>query len=176
MSMKDWANIINVFDVPIPVGDPEPRAPHYQSGSSSLHSRTAGAKQIVYDIRVIAPGKMAVPYHFHHYNEELFLILEGEATLRMDNRRKIVKAGDLLFFTTGPGGAHQLYNHTQNPVRYLDLVARNRPDVCEYPDTGKINCEGIGIYRKEDSVLYFNGEEQPSPFWSEASDGTEERG
>jgi len=42
--------------------------------------------------------------------------------------------------------------------------------VCEYPDTGKINCEGIGIYRKEDSVLYFNGEEQPSPFWSEASD------
>jgi uncharacterized cupin superfamily protein len=117
-----------------------------------------------------APGEMAVPHHFHHYNEKVCLILEGEAALRMKNRRKIVKAGDLLFFTTGPGGAHQLYYHTQKPLRYLDLVARNRPDVCGSPDTGKINCEGIGIYRKEDSVLYFNGEEQPSPFWSEAAD------
>jgi uncharacterized cupin superfamily protein len=161
----DWNNIINVYDVAITPGDPVASAPHYQSGSAEWNSRTMGAKQIAYDIRVIPPGKMAVPYHFHHQKEELFLILEGEATLRQNDHRRIVRKGDLLFFATGPQGAHQLFNHTQEPVRYLDLVTLPAGDVCEYPDSDKVNCGGI--YQKKDQVDYFAGEGVPSPFWSE---------
>ncbi len=108
---------------------------------------------------------MAVPYHFHHQNEELFLIIEREATLRQNDCKRIVKKGGLLFFTNGPEGAHQLYNHTDKPVKYFDLITQREGDVCEYPDSDKVNCGEV--YQKKDQVDYFTGEEMPAPFWNE---------
>ena len=161
-----WKNIMN-FDDPIKIGDPLPNGKHFQMGSSIFNSKTIGVQQVVFDIREIPSGKMGVPYHFHHLNEEVFIILEGEATLRQNNKKRIVKKGDIIYFSTGPKGAHQLYNHSQKPVKYLDMVAQVQTDIVEYPDTVKINCEGIGIFDKKDQTDYWKGEEKPSPFWDE---------
>lgn len=156
-----WNNIMNVYDAIIEVGDPVACAPHFQMGSSRQSSKTMGAEKIHFFIRVIPAGKFAIPYHFHHRAEELFLIVEGEATLRQNDCRRVVKAGDLLFFQVGPDGAHQLYNHTDTPVKYLDLTTASDGDYCEYPDSGKTSRE------LKDKRDYWRGEEEPSPFWDD---------
>jgi hypothetical protein len=47
--------------------------------------------------------------------------------------------GDIVFFEMGEKGARQLYNHTEQPCRFLDMQTNNGIDVCEYPDSEKIN-------------------------------------
>jgi uncharacterized cupin superfamily protein len=157
----EWKNIMNVYEARVDVGEPVACAPHFQMGSSRQSSKTMGAEKISFFIRVIPPGKFAIPYHFHHRAEEMFLILEGEATLRQNDQRRIVAGGDLLFFAAGPEGAHQLYNHTVRPVKYLDLTTRSEGDFCEYPDSGKSSRD------LKDKRDYFRGEETPSPFWEQ---------
>lgn len=41
----------------------------------------------------MAPGKRSCPYHFHHVQEEMFVIVEGEGSLRV--------AGEMLPIKTG---------------------------------------------------------------------------
>lgn len=163
---EKWDNIMNFYD-PIEIDEPIPNCEHFQSGSSILNSGKLGVGQVKFEIREIPPGKIGTPYHFHHLNEEVFIILEGEATLRQNDKRRIVKKGDIIFFPTGPEGAHQLYNHSNKPVRYFDMVAQVQTDFVEYPDTHKVNCEEIGIFEKKNQVGYWKGEEKPSRFWVE---------
>src|SRR5690606_16710638 len=68
-----------------------------------------------FDLRKLNPGQYSTPYHFHRYAEELFMIISGSATLRTTNGNETVVSGDLIFFEKGETGAHQLYNHTDEP-------------------------------------------------------------
>lgn len=126
------------------------------------------AKQLDLFIRSLDPGKYSYPYHFHRNSEELFVILSGTAKLRTPEGITEVHEGDIVFFPLGPAGAHQLYNHTDKPCRYLDLGAITGLDVCEYPDSGKINVlPEREIFRKADTVDYYAGEEDVAEKWSE---------
>jgi uncharacterized cupin superfamily protein len=66
----------------------------------------------------------------------------------------------------GPTGAHQLYNHTSASCRYLDLRTSVGLDVCEYPDSNKVN---IMPYRKifetSNEVDYYKNEEKVREKW-----------
>src|ERR1700730_509195 len=42
-----------------------------------------GATKLGCRLTVLPPGKKAFPHHVHHVNDELFVILSGEATLRL---------------------------------------------------------------------------------------------
>ncbi len=87
---------------------------------------------------VLAPGKRAWPYHLHHANEELFVILDGAGTLRYDGARYPLRAGDMVAAPPGPGTAHQIVNTSEGELRYLAISTMEEPDVAEYPDSGKI--------------------------------------
>ena len=68
----------------------------------------------------------------------------------------------------GSTGAHQLYNHTEVPCQYMDLCTDMTIDVCEYPDTGKINVWAPNleqIHLKDQTVGYFEGEENVREKW-----------
>jgi uncharacterized cupin superfamily protein len=97
------------------------------------------SKYLHFDIKSLFPGKFSYPYHLHRNAEELFVIIEGEATLRSKDGYQTISKGDIIFFEEGPAGAHQLYNHSDNQFIYLDLRTKANIDVCEYPDSGKIN-------------------------------------
>ncbi|MNP43390.1 hypothetical protein D3C76_1372070 [compost metagenome] len=61
--------------------------------------------------------------------------------------------GDIAFFEIGPTGAHQLFNHTNEPFKYLDIRTNHGIDIVEYPDSGKINIlPEHEIYQTEDKV------------------------
>src|SRR5262245_59874579 len=70
-----------------------------------------GLRQLGCRLTVVPPGKKAWPYHNHHANEELFVILEGEGTLRLGGAEHSVKAGDVVACPAGGREtAHQLVN------------------------------------------------------------------
>ena len=121
-----------------------------------------GTKNTLVSVYEIPPGRAAYPYHYHHKNEETFYILSGEGVLKTPDGEKQVRAGELLFFPTGPEGAHKLTNasETENLV-YIDFDVVHDVDVAVYPDSDKIGIWGMGInklYPQADDVDYYEGE------------------
>ncbi|MEK5445455.1 cupin domain-containing protein [Paenibacillus sp. FSL R7-0331] len=142
--------------------------PEFAWHTSEKLASMAGSKHLIFDIRSLDPGKYSYPYHFHRNAEEIFVIMEGKSLLRTPVGIQELSAGDIVFFETGPEGAHQLYNHTGTPCRYLDLRTNNGLDVAEYPDSGKINILPYEeLYQAADQVDYYKGEDTIREKWEQ---------
>jgi uncharacterized cupin superfamily protein len=136
--------------------------------TSPNFGKLANSKYLQFDIRSLDPGKFSFPYHFHRASEELFMVLSGEATLRSPDGFQKVVEGDIIFFEEGPAGGHQLYNHSDFPCVYLDIRTAFGIDVCEYPDSGKINVLPFHeIFESFSKVSYYKGEEDVANKWPE---------
>ena len=126
----------------------------------------SNSKYLHFDIRSLPPGKFSFPYHFHRNAEELFVIFDGEATLRSPEGFSKLAKGDVIFFEEGPAGTHQLYNHGQSDCVYLDIRTRANVDVCEYPDSNKINIlPMLDIFKEASKVPYYTDEENVREKW-----------
>jgi uncharacterized cupin superfamily protein len=142
------------------------------AASSGRIGPLLGMQQLGCSFVVLPPGKRASPFHAHHVNEEMFVILEGTGTLRLGPTEHPVKAGDVIACPAGgPGTAHHLVNTGETDLRYLAISTMVRPEVCEYPDSGKFllidkEIEGAGgadpifryVGRAESSLDYWDGE------------------
>jgi len=131
-------------------------------------------QQLNFDLRQLNPGQYSAPYHFHRHAEELFMIVSGSATLRTPTGLEVVDPGDLLFFEMGETGAHQLYNHTQEPCVFLDVRTFIGYDVCEYPDSNKLFLvPSYEIFDKDTQADYFKGEENIRDKWEQLKNKAE---
>ena len=93
----------------------------------------------------VPPGKSACPFHSHHVEDELFVVLEGEGTYRFGSESHGFKAGDVLGAPAGgPKTAHQIINTGSVPLRYLGVGANSPYEVYEYPDSGKFLVSSLG--------------------------------
>ena len=127
-----------------------------------------GMKQLGCTLTIVEPGKRAWPYHSHNANEELFVILEGTATLRLGGSEHPVKAGDVIACPAGgPETAHQLINTGTSELRYLAISTKSHPEVCEYPDSGKFAVmAGSAPGDRSGRRLMFAGREEASlDYW-----------
>ena len=132
-------------------------------------SSVVGTWHLGFHAEIVEPHAFSCPYHFHHAEEELFLVLEGRATLRQDGAYRHVGPGDLIFSGLGAKYVHQFYNHTDKPFRFLALSSRAQWDVCEYPDSGKLNVRGLRrVFKLDSQVEYREGETTPREFWPDA--------
>ncbi|AHG40342.1 auxin-binding protein [Pseudomonas syringae CC1557] len=143
----------------------EVREPLYESAAARLGTGTA-ARKLGASIDIVAPGKRSCPYHFHHAQEEMFVIVEGEGSLRVAGEMLPIKAGDVLFIPAGPEYPHQIINTSQFPLKYLSISTRESPEICEYPDSGKYQAmasiQGTRAFtanqRITENVDYWDGE------------------
>lgn len=136
------------------------REPLYDTRCASLSDGTA-ARKLGAGVDVLAPGKRSCPYHLHHAQEEMFVILEGQGTLRVAGERVPVRAGDVVFIPPGPEYPHQFINTSDAPMRYLSISTQERPELCEYPDSGKVAgyVRGLRIIQRPGEALdYWAGE------------------
>jgi uncharacterized cupin superfamily protein len=138
-------------------------APHGPTGDAAemyaarigLIGSAIGCVRLGVNLVALAPGKRAFPFHNHHANDELFLILAGEGHVRLGSGRYSVLPGDLI---ASPGGdrkaAHQLINSGSVELRYLAIGTNHLPDVIEYPDSGlmKVITEGMNMLVREDKA------------------------
>jgi uncharacterized cupin superfamily protein len=114
-------------------------------------------------------GQTQCPYHFHHGNDELMLVLSGRPTLRTPDGESELKPGDAVPFPAGRDGAHQVFNRTDEPARYVMAARHVTPEVVEHVDSGKLiamaHSESQGgeplwtVHRFDDATDYFDGEE-----------------
>jgi uncharacterized cupin superfamily protein len=131
-------------------------------------STLVNPKNLFFDLRLLNPGQFSFPYHFHRNAEEMMVILSGSMTMRSPNGFEELSEGDIVFFETGETGAHQFHNPHSEPCTYLDIRTFMGMDVCEYPDSGKINViPAMEIFEKDSKVSYFKGEENVIEKWKE---------
>lgn len=143
----------------------ELREPLYDTACARLATGTAATK-LGASIDTLAPGKRGCPYHFHHAQEELFIVLEGTGTLRVAGETLPLRAGDVVFIPPGPQFPHQIINTSDAPLRFISVSTRESPEVVEYPDSGKFyvmakpsDGESFGaVNRVADSLDYWDGE------------------
>lgn len=126
--------ILNLNDVELKV---QKHGATFEARLGAIANRL-GAKKLGYRLVVVPPGKKAWPYHCHHANEEMFLILEGEGTLRYAGAAYSIHSGDVICTLPGPDTAHQIINTSSSDLRYLAVSTMEEPDVMEYPDSNKI--------------------------------------
>ncbi len=107
---------------------------HFAAIAAPLGAKRLGARYVE-----VPPGKKAWPYHSHHGNDEMFVILSGRGRLRFGGESFEVGPGEVVVCPSGgPETAHQLAALGEEPLRYLAISTMNEPDVMEYPDSGKL--------------------------------------
>ncbi|MBV9192785.1 MAG: cupin domain-containing protein [Solirubrobacterales bacterium] len=99
---------------------------------------SAGSSELGCSLYEVDPGAQAAPYHSHHANEELLIVVAGELELRTPEGVRTVARGDLVGFPAGPAGAHRLRNVSAAPARYVIISTMRFPEVAEQLDTGTI--------------------------------------
>lgn len=126
-----------------------------------------GARKLGYNLTILPPGKVQCPFHSHHGEEEMFLILEGEGELRFGDQRYPIRKHDVIACPPGgPEVAHQIINTGATTMRYLALSTLSEVDTCEYPDSNKILIvtgqradSGVRkMFRAENTVDYYDRE------------------
>ena len=156
--------IRNFNDVPLVR---QQRDPLYDTLGASVSAGTAAAKLGI-GVDVLPPGKRGCPYHLHHVQEEMFIVVEGSGTLRVADEMLPLKAGDVVFIPAGPEYPHQIINTSDAPLKYLSISTKEVPEVCEYPDSDKVMASGIAgseagrpfgvIAKRSPSLDYWDGE------------------
>jgi len=146
------------------------RAPLYESRSGRVIGPSiagAVARKLGASIDIVPPGKVTCPYHFHYAQEEMFIILEGEGTLRVAGEHVPVHAGDVIAIPPGPEYPHQIINTSSALLKYLSISTQEAPEICEYPDSSKYlaYAEPAGpllgdgkMHRAESDLDYWDGE------------------
>ena len=109
----------------------------YESTDTSFGA-ALGLKALGIGYSEVPPGKSSCPFHNHHVEDELFVILEGHGTYRYGDARHLIGPGDVLGAPAGgPETAHQIINTGTVPLKYLSISSMAATEICEYPDSGK---------------------------------------
>ena len=96
---------------------------------------SAGSSELGCSVYELDPGGQATPYHLHHANEELLIVLEGE--LDFERPRAPMWKGRARL-PRRVAGAHRLRNAAGAKARYLLVSTIRFPEVAEQLDTGTI--------------------------------------
>lgn len=142
--------------------------PEFTWHESQNLAEVTKSERLHFNVKSLDVNKYSYPYHYHRNAEEMMVILSGKATLRSPEGFREVKKGDIIFFEKGPDGVHQLYNHTDEPCKYLDIRTKADLDICDYPDSGKINIlPNREMYMKDTAVGCFDNEENVKDKWKD---------
>jgi uncharacterized cupin superfamily protein len=98
-----------------------------------------GAGLVAANLYEVAPGETTWPYHFHHADEELLIVLSGCVSVRTPEGERELEPGDVVLFPPGPQGAHEERNTGSETARFLVVSTRPRLEVTEEPESGRVN-------------------------------------
>lgn len=102
-------------------------------------AKHVGANRLAANLYELEPGALVSPLHFHHRNEELLFVLTGTPSLRRsaDDIRDLTP-GEIVAFPTGPNGAHQILNRSNQPARVLICATTELPEIAEQTETDSL--------------------------------------
>jgi uncharacterized cupin superfamily protein len=120
-------------------------------------SRAAGSVDTGLQHVVVQPGKESGPQHCHSLEEEIFVILDGEGVLILDDEETAVRPGHVVSRPAATGVAH-MFRAGDGDLTYLAYGPRHPGDVCYYPRSNKIAFRGVGVVARLERLDYWDGE------------------
>jgi uncharacterized cupin superfamily protein len=110
----------------------------------------------------IAAGHRGCVPHCHSAEEEVFVILEGTATLELwpregDVEETALRAGHVVARPAGTRVSHS-FRAGPDGVTMLIYGTRETNDICWYPRSNKIYWRGVGVMGRIEQLEYFDGE------------------
>jgi len=117
----------------------------------------------------LPPGQATFPYHYELGNDELLVVVSGRPTLRALSGERELEPGDCIHFPSGPDGAHQLSNRSDDPARVLLVSNFAMPRAAVQVDSGKMMIRwGVGPderrwFRLDTAADYWDGESGGNP-------------
>ncbi len=101
----------------------------------------------------LQPGAYSSQRHWHRVQDELVVMIEGEAVLIDDAGETEVRPGDVLAFPAGEENGHRLHNLSEMPCVFVAISAGSRDDDSgEYSDIDMVfDPDG---YARKDGTRY----------------------
>jgi uncharacterized cupin superfamily protein len=147
------ANIVNVDEVERDSGD----------GVTEAHLATVERAELAgLHWHRLDPGRRGAIPHCHSAEEEIFVVLDGTATLELWQRDGNVeetplRAGHVVARPPGTRIAHS-FRAGPDGVTMLTYGTREPNDMCWYPRSRKIFWRGLGVIGRIETLDYFDGE------------------
>lgn len=100
----------------------------------------------------LKPGAWSSQRHWHEDEDELVVMLAGEATLVDDTGRASLRAGDIAVFPKGERNGHHLVNESGADCVFV-AIGRPPQGPCSYPDIDMQYNGDTGFTRKDGSAF-----------------------
>ena len=81
----------------------------------------------------LEPGGISSQRHWHEGEDELVVMLEGQAVLVEEEGETVLSAGDVAAFPKGVANGHHLVNRGDGPCTFV-AIGRVAATDCHYPD------------------------------------------
>lgn len=122
--------LVSLTEAPSGEGEYEPGGETF--GISTRVGDHAGLRRIGVNLDVIRAGERSTKFHWHHEEEECFLVLGGTGLLQVGSDTYPIGPGDFFAKSEGPERAHQFINNGEADLRIL-TIGEHRGDQVEYP-------------------------------------------
>ncbi|HEY0415958.1 MAG TPA: cupin domain-containing protein [Gaiellaceae bacterium] len=166
---------------PLEVGEPKPRpanivnrdeVEHEQWGDQAVTAPLATRERSElagFHWERLSPGKTGAVPHCHSEEEEIFVILEGSATLHLwpsplreergaEREEHALRAGHVVARPAGSGVSHW-FRAGDDGCAMLIYGTRKPNDMCFYPRSNKVSFRGLGVIGRIQHVPYWDGEQ-----------------
>ena len=109
----------------------------YSQAVAGRHYRKVGLALGLEDFGVteatLEPGAWSSQRHWHEGEDELVVMIEGEAVLVEEDGETLLRPGDMAAFRKGVANGHHLVNRGAKPCRFI-AIGRPAASDCHYPD------------------------------------------
>ncbi len=148
------------------VADDEPQSERNQTWSYLTPPGTTELAGLAWER--LAPRKMGSVPHCHSEEEEIFVVLEGSATLHLwpspgraergaEREEHPLRPGHVVARPPGTGVSH-FFVAGADGCAMLVYGTRKPNDMCFYPRSNKISWRGLGVIGRVEHLDYFDGE------------------
>ena len=102
---------------------------------------------------VLKPGGISSQRHWHELEDELVVMLEGEAVLIEDEGETMLRAGDCASFPKNIANGHHLVNRSDRDCVFVAIGKAVGGD-CHYPDIDMHYDSASGEFTRKDGSRY----------------------
>jgi uncharacterized cupin superfamily protein len=138
--------------------EPRPQLPEGFRRNSVRVGALLGAARTGLSVYELPPGQAVSPYHFENPDEEWLLVVSGTPTLRHPDGEEQLEPWDMVFFPSGPEGAHLVRNNSESTARVAMFSSSSAlVGAVVYPDSDMVwmwsNDDSVDLIVKRSSAL-----------------------
>ena len=128
--------------------EPRPQLPDGFRRNSVRVGGMLGAERTGLSVYELPPGEAVSPYHYEIPDEEWLLVVSGTPTLRHPGGEQQLEPWDVVFFPSGPDGAHLVRNDSESTARVAMFSSSSAlVGAVVYPDS-----DMVWVWSNDDSV------------------------